>query len=84
MPRLADLGGVVIRVYFNDTGAHREPHFHAVTPERQVLVSIRNLEALAGSLAAPEWRKVRRWANRHRALLVEAWNMCNPHQPMEE
>lgn len=83
MPRLADLGGVVIRVYFHDTGAHREPHFHAVTAEQQALVSIRRLEVLAGRLESKEWRKVRRWAKRHHAVLVETWNRCNPHQPLE-
>jgi len=83
MPRLADLGGVVIRVYFNDTGAHREPHFHAVAAEQQALVSIRTLEVLAGRLGTTEWRKVRRWAKRHHGLLVETWNTCNRQQRLE-
>jgi hypothetical protein len=83
MPRLADLGGVVIRVYFNDTGAHREPHFHAVAAAQQALVSIRTLELLAGQLDTRDWRKVRRWAKQHQALLVETWNRCNPQQPLE-
>ncbi len=82
MPRLATLGNVEVRVYFRDTDRHKEPHFHAVSPTREILVSVVDFRVLEGSLGAADRRRVMSWAASNKTLLVQEWNRCNPQQPI--
>ncbi len=84
MPRIADLGGVKIRIYFDDTGRHREPHFHAVSANGEVLISIKDLRILDGELPRGDLAKGMDWARGNRELLRSKWNEFNPNQPVEE
>ena len=47
MPTIAIVDGVKIQMFYND---HTPPHFHATIAGEEVLVSIRSLEVIRGSL----------------------------------
>jgi hypothetical protein len=82
LPEIARLGSITIRVYADDAWRHHRPHFHAVDPNSEVVVSLPELTILAGRL----WRsaEVIAWAadpvNLRR--LIDAWNAGNPNRPV--
>nr|WP_158258611.1 DUF4160 domain-containing protein [Rhodopila globiformis] len=82
MPRLHTIGNVQIRVYPDDTKKHRMPHFHAASPEGDMVVSLPDLQVIAGSLkdraAVLEWARIE--ANLER--LMVAWDQGNPTVPV--
>lgn len=47
MPTISMFYGGLIQMYWND---HAPPHFHALYSEYEVLIDIRTLEILEGSL----------------------------------
>lgn len=73
MPRVAEVDGAAIYIYFAD---HNPPHFHAIEAEHEALIEIATLAVLRGSV--PSMRAVRRWAEANRATLEAAWARCNP------
>lgn len=82
MPRVAQVDGVSIRIYFHDTDRHKTPHFHAVTAEDQALFAIPGIDLLEGGLPQPAYARVCAWARANRDLLITEWNRCNPQQPV--
>jgi hypothetical protein len=47
MPTLASLGSLKIKVFADD---HNSPHFHAVTPDGDVLIGIADFAVMAGRI----------------------------------
>lgn len=76
MPRIAEVDGVKINIYFAD---HNPPHFHALEAERMALITIRDFMVLRGSIRALAAVVV--WARANQALLIAEWNRCNPDKP---
>ncbi len=46
MPTIHRIGNVEIRINFNDTKKHKDPHFHADSPDSDLVVSIRTLKVI--------------------------------------
>jgi hypothetical protein len=82
MPRLATIGKIELRIYFAETDRHKTPHFHAVAPEEEILVSIIDARVLEGRMRARDQRRVLAWARENFSLLRTEWNRCNPQQPL--
>jgi hypothetical protein len=82
VPRLGAIGNVELRVYFADTDRHKAPHFHAASPEEEILVSIPEITVLEGRMKATDRRRVLAWARANAGLLIAEWNRCNPQQPV--
>jgi len=82
MPRLDTIRNVHIRVYPDDTEKHRMPHFHAASPEGEMVVSLPELEVIAGSVkdhkAVLEWAAIE--VNLKR--LMDEWDRGNPAVPV--
>ena len=80
MPEIARLGSIIIRVYADDARRHRQPHFHAVSPDQAVVIGLPSLVVIAGRLRRA--REVIKWAGIPANLnrLIEAWNQGNPGQ----
>lgn len=76
------LGNLAIRVFFNDTQKHRQPHFHAVGPEDSMVVSLPDLKIIEGMVGSHA--DVLDWARANLPRLVGEWNRCNPHMPARE
>ena len=60
MPRLSELYGIVIYMYWND---HQPAHFHALYAGDEALVRIDDGTVLAGSLPRTAARLVQEWRN---------------------
>jgi hypothetical protein len=50
MPRISTFYGIVVAIYYGD---HAASHFHAIHSGEEAVVSIDNLELLAGGLPRP-------------------------------
>lgn len=77
MPVISTFYGIVIQMFWAD---HAPPHFHALYGEFEVLVDIRTLEILKGSLPRRAQSLVLEWAALHRLELMEDWQLCEARQ----
>ncbi len=78
MPRLHTIGNIEIRVYPDDTKKHRMPHFHAASPEGDMVVSLPELDVVVGSVR--NQGAVLGWARDQVNLsrLMDTWDNGNP------
>lgn len=75
MPTISQFFGIVIQMFWRE---HAPPHFHALYAEHEVLVDIRTLEVIKGSLL--KRALVLEWAAQHRTEFMEDWNLCQMKQ----
>jgi hypothetical protein len=73
MPTISEFYGILIRMYFMD---HAPPHFHAIYGNNEIVIDIRTLEAIQGSLPRRAMGLVLEWASQHRNELEEDWQLC--------
>ena len=78
MPESARVGSIVIRIYADDTRKHRRPHFHAVGPDAGAVISLPEMEIIAGRLARSGLEAVLDFAEQHREHLIREWNRLIP------
>jgi hypothetical protein len=77
MPTLAIIDGIKIAMYYAD---HEPAHFHAIAGEDEVVITIANLQLVAGAAPPAILRRVRTWARRHQAALALCWVRCRAGQ----
>jgi hypothetical protein len=73
MPELSRFYGMVIQMYFADTGKHHKPHIHVLCGDEDVVIALDG-EVLAGSLPKKKLRAVLVWMDFHEDELYQAWN----------
>jgi hypothetical protein len=76
MPEISRFFGIVILLNYND---HAPPHFHAQSGEEEILVGIKDLQVIRGSMSARNTRLVMKWALLHKEELLRAWNEAQSH-----
>jgi hypothetical protein len=69
------LQGIKIYVYDFD---HNPPHFHAISAEYEVLISINTLEVLKGEMPKPQLKRILKWAKINQQALLEEFEFLNP------
>ena len=74
------MDGISIRMFYND---HTPPHFHAILGDDEVLIAIRDLAVIQGSLPPASLRRVMAWARDHQGALALNWIRCQDEQPPE-
>lgn len=57
------------------------PHFHALYAEHEVLINIKTLEVVRGSMPRRALALVLEWAQEHRDELLEDWELCVNRKP---
>jgi hypothetical protein len=83
LPTISTFYGLVIQMFWKD---HAPPHFHALYGEHEVLIDLRELRVLRGSLPRRAMALLLEWAAEHRDELMEDWNLCSqlyPPKPIE-
>lgn len=70
--------GIVVKISCDD---HNPSHFHAEYGEHEVLVNIKTLAILSGSLPARALGLVAEWASLHQQELQAAWERASRLQP---
>lgn len=78
MPTISVFYGIVIQMYAGD---HPPPHFHALYAEYEVLIDLRDLQVMRGSLPRRAMALVLEWASEHLGELMEDWQQCERMQP---
>ena len=77
MPTISMFYGIMIQMFWND---HAPPHFHALYSEFEVIIDIRTLEVIKGTMPRRALTLVLEWASLHRAELMEDWTLCEQNQ----
>ena len=74
MPTISMFYGIIISMYWEKTGQHHEPHFHARYGGSKAEVSFDG-EIIAGSLPAKQASLVKAWALIHQDELRANWEL---------
>ena len=74
MPTLVMVGNVAIRMFADD---HNPPHFHVVTPNHRAVVSLAELEVIAGRIDRRSLDVALAWASANRDRLESEWMRLN-------
>lgn len=77
MPTISVFYGILIQMFWGD---HNPPHFHALYGEYEVIINIRTLEIIKGSMPKRALALVLEWASLHREELMEDWKLCEMKQ----
>ena len=81
MPVISTFYGILIQMFWNE---HAPPHFHALYAEHEILIEIRTLEVLEGSMPRRALALILEWAQEHRTELMENWQLCEDNQPLKK
>lgn len=79
MPTISMFRGIKITMYWKD---HMPPHFHAVYGGNEVIVSIKDLEVLDGTLPNKQLKMLLGWAAFHQEELMENWELAQDRQEL--
>jgi hypothetical protein len=77
MPTISTFFGIVIQMFWRE---HNPPHFHAIYGGEEILINIRTLEVIEGSISRRALPMILEWALDHRAELLEDWELCQLKQ----
>lgn len=77
MPTISIFYGILIQMFWRD---HAPPHFHALYSEFEVLIDLRTLEIIEGTMPRRALALVLEWAVQHRKELMEDWKLCETKQ----
>jgi hypothetical protein len=78
MPTIRTFYGILIQMFWRD---HAPPHFHALDAEHEVLIDIRTLDILEGTMPRRALALILEWAQEHRTERMEDWDLCTHNQP---
>ena len=70
-----------IKVYINWRD-HQPPHFHATYGGQEVIVLIRDLEVMEGSIPSKQLKMLLGWAAFHQEELLENWVLAENKQEL--
>jgi hypothetical protein len=80
MPTIAIVDGVKIQMFYDD---HDPAHFHATIADREMLIAIRTLDVIRGSLPPGKQRHVLAWAPEDQGALALNWIKCQDQESPE-
>lgn len=75
MPIISMFFGIAIRMFFEDTGQHKTPHFHAVYGDYQAVFSLDG-EKITGDFPPKQIALVKAWAILHDEALAADWALA--------
>ncbi|MDL5050751.1 DUF4160 domain-containing protein [Oscillatoria amoena NRMC-F 0135] len=68
--------GVIVSMYFFDTGKHKRPHIHIRYSEEEAVIGIPDGELIDGNIQKNKLRLVQAWVEIHRDELMADWNLA--------
>ena len=81
MPTICRFRGIKITINYRE---HQPPHFHAVYGGEEVVVSIKEIEVIEGSIPSKQLKMLRGWAAFHQDELMENWLLAEKKQELFE
>lgn len=79
MPTICKFRGIKIFINWDD---HNPPHFHASYAGENVIVSIKDLEVMEGSIASKHLKMLLGWAAFHQEELIENWFLAEKREEL--
>lgn len=79
MPTISTFRGIKVTMNWRE---HQPPHFHATYGGEEVIVSIRDLEVLEGSIPSKQLKMLLGWAAFHQEELLENWALAERQQQL--
>ena len=79
MPTISMFRGIKITMYWAD---HMPPHFHATYGGEEVIVSIKDLEVLEGTLPSKQLKMLLGWAAIRQDQLLDNWELATRRQEL--
>ena len=76
MPTLSLFYGILIKMYWNDTGQHNSPHFHAFYGEYEAVFNFDG-EILTGNFPHKQGAYVKAWALLREDDLAANWRLAS-------
>ena len=82
MPTIAVIGSIQIRIYYDDHGV---PHFHAVSPEFDIKLTISDFAVISGTgrVRGRDLAAIQAWGRKHQAMLYLNWQHARDGKPLE-
>jgi hypothetical protein len=77
MPTISSFYGILIQMFWGD---HAPPHFHALYAEYEVVIDIKTLEVIKGTMPRRALILILEWASEHRQELLEDWELCKQNK----
>ena len=81
MPTICRFRGIKITINYRE---HQPPHFHAVYGGEEVVVSIKEIEVIEGSIPSKQLKMLLGWAAFHQDELMENWLLAEKKQELFE
>lgn len=79
MPTISMFRGIKVFMNWRD---HQPPHFHAVYGGEEVIVSIRELEVMEGSMPSKQLKMLLGWAAMRQDELLDNWALAEKNQEL--
>ena len=76
MPVISMFYGIIIVIYYEDTGRHNKSHIHVRYQGNKASISIEDGTILAGKLPAKQLRLVQAWVDIHKEELIADWELA--------
>ena len=76
MPTISMFYGIVVMIYYEDTGRHHKPHIHVRYQGEKASIAIENGEVLAGDFPPKQLRLVVAWIEIHKDELMADWELA--------
>lgn len=76
MPIISMFYGIIVAIYYEDTGRHRKPHIHVRYQQKKASISIKDGTLLAGEFPAKQLRMVQVWIDIHKEELLADWELA--------
>lgn len=76
MPTISMFYGILVAIFYEDTGRHNKPHIHVRYQGQSASVAIEDGTLLAGDFPAKQLRMVQVWIDIHREELIADWELA--------
>ncbi len=76
MPVISMFYGIVVALYYEDTGRHNKPHIHVRYQGKKASISLEDGSVLAGKFPAKQLRLVQAWIDIHKDELMADWELA--------
>lgn len=76
MPTISMFYGIIVAIYYKDTGRHGMPHIHVRYQDSKASVSIEDGTVLAGDFPAKQLKMVVAWIEIHKDELMADWELA--------
>ena len=76
MPIISMFYGILVAIYYEDTGRHNKPHIHVRYQGKKASISIEDGTVLAVKFPPKQLRMVLAWIDIHKDELMADWELA--------